>query len=69
MSTLAKIIIFNVIEAVAFLAGVGAWFAFHDAGHPVTGAVVGTLIWTVITQVEHITAYNTGAGRPFISVP
>lgn len=69
MSKLLQIVIFNAIEAVAFFAGVGVWFVLHDHCHPVAGAVVGTVIWAAITQVEHVTAYNTGANRPFFSLP
>ncbi len=69
MKKIVAITVFNIIETVGFLAGVGVWFALHDTGHKVLGAVLGTLVWSAITQIEHITAFNTGAGLPFLSIP
>lgn len=69
MKKIVAISLFNLIEAVAFFTGVGVWFVLHDDGHAVAGALLGTLVWTLVTQLEHITAFNTGAGKPFFSIP
>jgi hypothetical protein len=58
-----RVRIVTVIEAVAFLLGVGAWFFFERRGMPVTGAIVGTAIWSVITDLEHFVAVNLGFGN------
>lgn len=58
-----RVRVVTLIEAVAFLLGVGAWFFFERRGMPVTGAVVGTLIWSVITDLEHFVAVNLGFGN------
>ena len=57
-------VIITLIESVAFLAGVGAWFALDRAGDPVAGAVVGTVIWTVITAIEHYVAIVPPGYKP-----
>lgn len=49
-------LVITLIESVGFAAGVGAWFALERAGNPVAGLVVGTVVWTVITLVEHFVA-------------
>jgi len=46
------IAIITVIEAVAFYAGLSIWLA----GHP----LLGTIVWAVITQVEHAIAWYVG---------
>lgn len=51
------------IEAVAFLGGVGIWFALFSAGHPVLAAVLGTVFWTAVTDLEHFVAQNLGFGN------
>ena len=59
-----KVRVVTLIEAIAFLLGVGAWFLFDRRGLPGTGALVGTLIWSVITDLEHFVAVNLGWGNP-----
>ena len=59
-------VIVTLIETAAFVLGVGVWFKLHDAGHPTLGLVLGTVIWHVITNVEHYVAivppgYTPGA--------
>ena len=46
----------TLIEAAAFIGGVGIWFAFHDAGSPVVGALAGTAFWSAVTYAEHFVA-------------
>ena len=59
-------IIMTLLETVAFFGGVGLWFFFDGRGQPITGAVVGTIVWTIFTEIEHFAALNIGAGRrPF----
>lgn len=64
-------LVVTLIEAIAFAGGVGLWFYFERRGMPVTGAVLGTLWWTVFTGNEHPVAYNVGKGlrRIFTGVP
>ncbi len=59
-----KVRIVTLIEAAAFLFGVGAWFVFDRRGMPGTGALVGTLIWSAFTDLEHFVAVNLGFGNP-----
>lgn len=56
-----KILIFTLTEAVAFAGGVYLWFAVSP--------LVGVGFWTVVTFFEHSWAFNTGAGKPFFSIP
>ena len=59
------VLVFTLIEAVAFAAGVGLWFFLERRGQPVTALVVGTIIWTVVIYVEHFVSVNVGWGQPF----
>jgi hypothetical protein len=59
-----RVRVITAIETVAFFGGVGAWFAFDRAGHPAIGALVGTAIWTLVTDLEHFVAVNLGFGNP-----
>lgn len=61
MSNLVKIIIFTLTEAIAFAGGLYLW----NAGHP----YLSIYFWTIVTLFEHIWAFNTGAGKPFFSLP
>lgn len=64
MGRLRAAVIITLIESVAFLAGVGVWFALDRAGDPVGGAIVGTVLWTVITGVEHYVAIVPPGYKP-----
>lgn len=61
LSKLQEIVIFTVIET-ATMAG---WLALALAGH----GFLSIVVLGVGLLVEHVVAYNTGANRPFISVP
>ena len=61
MSKLVAIVLFTVIEGVAFFGGVALWFSVNP--------LVGTAWWLAWTLVEHVAAYNVGAGKPFFSIP
>lgn len=59
-----RVRIVTIIESVAFLGGVGIWFALDRAGQPVLGAILGTAFWTIVTDLEHFVAVNLGFGNP-----
>ena len=64
------ITIVTLVELVAFVGGVGIWFALHDAGHALLALVLGGAFWGVATEIEHAVADNVGHGRPpFKGVP
>lgn len=62
--SLKGVIIFTAFETVGFFGGVGIWFLFDRHGHPMLGAVLGTIFWTVWTFLEHMISVNVGNGRP-----
>jgi hypothetical protein len=64
MNEALRIRVVTLIEGVAFLLGVGAWFLLRDLGHPVAAVVVGTVVWLLITDLEHFVAQNLGWGNP-----
>jgi hypothetical protein len=47
----------------AFFLGVGTWFYFDRHGMPVVGAILGTVVWTLVTDLEHFVAVNLGWGN------
>lgn len=63
MSKLLEIAIFTLIET----AVLAAWLVL--AGLPFSGHYGAIIVLYLGLLVEHITAYNTGAGRPFLSIP
>jgi len=54
---------FTLIETV----GLVVWLIL--AGVPFQAHVGAVVALFVFLEFEHITAYNTGAGRPFFSIP
>lgn len=61
MSIRTKILIFTLTEALAFAGGLYLWLSVNP--------YLGVGFWTVVTFLEHAWAYNTGAGKPFFSIP
>ena len=61
MKVLGNIVIFTLVEGLAFFGGVALWFKVSPA--------VGTAWWLGFTLVEHVFAYNVGANKPIISIP
>jgi len=49
------VLIVTLIEAVAFYLGVELWLSVSP--------LVGVLVWTVVTYVEHFVAQNLGWGN------
>jgi len=60
---LLEIIGFSIIETVVL----AVWLIL--AGLPFSGHYGAVVVLFVGLLAEHITAYNTGAGRPFFSLP
>jgi hypothetical protein len=60
---LLEIIGFSLIETVVL----AVWLIL--AGLPFSGHYGAVVVLFVGLLAEHITAYNTGAGRPFFSLP
>ena len=54
---------FTVVETV----GLVVWLLL--AGLPFGGHYAAVVALFLFLELEHITAYNTGAGRPFLSIP
>jgi len=50
-----SVLVVTLIEAAAFYLGVDLWFAVSP--------LVGVLVWTVITYIEHFVAQNLGWGN------
>lgn len=61
MSKLTQIAIFTATEGIAFAGGLYLW----NAGYH----YLSIAFWTIVTLFEHIWAFNTGAGKPFFSIP
>lgn len=63
MSKLTQIILFTLIETIVL----AIWLIL--AGLPFLGHYSAIIVLYIGLLAEHITAYNTGAGRPFFSIP
>lgn len=71
---LRGVIIITLIEGVAFYVGLTIWFqalnaALRELGHHGMTITLGqtllaTLVWDVITGLEHYASVNLGNGRP-----